>query len=324
MQTPHAELVYVKSPDVTTLRMLFDRMHTNSLGLYHSDDMSGSLRCVDGMLWFNADISACDSSQSADVFTNLRSQFPERLLPHLEQLLRQCQTPITLGKGFGKLLFKPIDYFEYSGSTLTTILNNTASRCILFVIFLVYDPSATRRENVARVEESLKTCGWRVTMEWCEYYEDVQFLKHSPMFDVTGQIDAVLNLGVILRAMGRCKGDLPGRGSIEQRANYFMRNWVAGLRHAGSHIVINALREKFPKGSVVKSESWLVDHLVATHERNEIFIVSLALRYRCSPGDLEVLAHRLRTSEIGDLITDPCAARILNKDYGLCSGPLWD
>lgn len=313
------EIRFVKSPDVTALQRIFSEMENSSVLVYHSDDLAGSLRCSDGMLWFNGDIAGCDSSQSKFVFENIRRQFPTRLQETVARLLEQCQLPIRLGHGPGSLLYKPQDYFEYSGSTLTTILNNTASRCIAMRLVEAWDPTSTIELNKHRLTEAVGRCGWSVTMEWCRQLEGIQFLKHSPHYTIFGEVDAVLNAGVILRAMGRCRYDLPGSGCLERRATSFMRNWVAGLQHAGDTDLLRTLRAKFPGGDPDHQESWLTAHMEASHERRPIHPTSLCGRYGISEASWQELVRCVREARIGDVIRCPAANRILHVDYGLCS-----
>lgn len=316
-------VVFVKSPDLAVLSKWFKRMESESICLFFSDDACVSLRTSEGMLYFNLDISACDSSNGPGVFETLRELVPTQLHVHLEPLIAQCQLPLHLGYGKEKLIFKPVDYFEYSGSVLTTTLNNIAVSGILAHILATFDPSMTRAAARAELEARLATCGWSCTTEWCEHLEDLQFLKCSPCHTVDGGLRAALNLGVILRSMGQKSGDLPGRGDIGKRAYNFMCGWVAGLRHAGLSELLEVLQECFPPTGQVFYNSNAIERLESGGISNpRLCSVSLMRRYSSTPGELRQLCECIRMagdSTVG--IHLPVTDKIMMKDYGLrCTG----
>lgn len=316
-------VVFVKSPDLAVLTKWFKRMETESICLFYSDDACISLRTSGGMLYFNLDISSCDSSNGPAVFDAVRQLAPKRMAPHMDALIRQCQQRIQIGHGKEKMVFKPLDSFEYSGSVLTTTLNNVAVSAIICHILSTYDPCQSIEETRRSVGSRLDDCGWTCTIEWCDVFEKLQFLKCSPCYTMCGDVRAVLNLGVVLRAMGQRVRDLPGRGSIQQRARAFMCGWVAGLKHIGNHPLHSVLRELHPPTGQKIFNSNAIERLESGGVADPVLdVVSLMRRYGATSFELDELCECLRHAGsecvgIHTSLTD----RILMLDYGLsCTG----
>lgn len=314
--------VFIKSPDLKKLSYWFKKMLHESVFMFFSDDACCSLKTGTGMLFFNLDISACDSSNGPAVFEALRELVPHSELAHLESLIRQCQADLRVGYGSEKLLFRPVDYFEYSGSVLTTTLNNVAVSSILASVVEKLDLRCSRDRVLSDFQGALDNCGWECTVELCDVYEKLQFLKCSPCRTVDGDIRAVLNLGVILRSMGQKTGDLPGRGPLSERAEKFMCGWVAGLRHAGLHPLLETLQEKWKPTGQVFYNSDAIERLESGGVSNpRICPISLMRRYDCHVADLEALCTAIRVSSGTCGIHLPVTDAILGLDYGLtCTG----
>lgn len=312
-----ASVSFVKSPDVDTLSAHFSEMFGNTHAVYFSDDSCVSIKCSDGMLWLNLDISACDASNGPAVFNSLYQLCPEHYHHHLTQLINQCKLPISIGRGSKKLLFKPKEVFEYSGSVLTTLLNNVASLAIVLrVLGSVHGKLLAKAEARALVELSLEECGWKCTAEWCDVFEKLQFLKHSPCFTRSFNIRAVLNLGVILRASGRIDGDLPGRGDWRARAYVFMCEWVSGLSHAGNSMLLRSFRKAFPPSRNVLFLNYIVSMMTGGSDE-ELMESSLCRRYGISLHEMEDLCDYVANSRCGMSIACAASKAILELDYGL-------
>lgn len=309
--------VFVKSPNVGRLSALFLRMLSENLCLYFSDDSTYSLVTLDGMLYFNVDISGCDASQSKFVFLSLLAMTPDAHRPTMLALLSQCAAACKLGYGPGALSFIPVDYFEYSGSLLTTMLNNIATLHTSRGLFRGYTVRS-KKEAIAYVTEYFDNAPWKFTVEFCESIYGVQFLKCSPARTVTGGIVACLNLGVILRCMGQRSGDLPGRGDLQRRAFIFNAGLVRGMVHAGNHQLLRLLQRKFLSQDVVdvqynsNSVKFLEGGL-----SDEIDDLSICERYCISIGDYHTLLTMIDQAGFGDVIICTASKAIIALDYGL-------
>lgn len=316
--------VFVKSPRLEVLSKHYTFMELGTRALVFSDDAALSLRCRDGMLWLNLDITACDASNSKHVFSAIRRLCPPGWLPHIDRAIDQCRADAVIGVGTGKIILRPVDVFEYSGSVLTTILNTIASLCITGQLLSGHSESLTREEARLRVEAILLECGWKCTAEWCSVFEELQFLKTSPIRTVNSDVRATLNLGVIIRAMGRTDGDYPGRGALLPRIEAFNRVWVSGLVHAGTYGLTRALRARWPhtRGKLPSYGSNAIDYLQGDSgylDDVPLFEPSLCARYKLDLAHLEELYELVRFANVGDLLTCHAADACLRVDYGLRS-----
>jgi len=290
-------------------------MGGENLFLYHSDDGLFCMWCLDGMLAVEIDISSCDSSCSVYVFNKLREFIPKELLEDYDVLVEQCEMNAILGWGPDKLKFKPDGPFLFSGSLLTTCLNNVALLCIfLFINDNVDYQVLSRNEARNTIEKLLKICGWKVT---CDYYDNLaesSFLKTFCVQNELGGYDACLCLGVTLRAMGQTKKDLPGRGCVIQRAEKFMRDWALGLRHAGRHPLNEMLEQKWSGGDQAIFTSRAMENL-HNGTGNSILLESLVQRYGITNSQFLSMVHGISQMEVGSTYADDMTRIILRKDY---------
>lgn len=312
------EMHYVKSPDRNLLRQLFARMRGENMFLYFSDDSTWSRRCSDGMLFVDLDLASCDLSNGPAVFQYLVHLFPARYAELGKRLIEQCCSTAKLGYGRGSYKFKPVWYYEYSGTTLTTLLNNVAN--IMIGEQLAMIPYGTRAQTVAHLERVLTDCGWRVPFksgDECRCFEDITFLKNSPVYTVNGDVDSILNFGVILRTLGQRTWDLPGKGTMEKRGYEFNSSLVRGFKHAGDTALLRLLKKKF-RGNAhsAENESYLVKYLTGS-DIGLIDDASIAARYKISSSDLQVMYNAIESAGFGDIIDTVASRAILAKDYGL-------
>jgi hypothetical protein len=206
---------FVKKPDFETLNDTFEKLRDppeKHFFVYFSDDSCYARRLPDGTVAsYNVDISKCDASHTEETFDLLTSLLPKHAQDDCQLLTDQCKADIevALPEVFGskrKLRLSPSGARLYSGSTLTTIINNLAN--LLVASQLVGCKSHEPKELVAAVAQ----CGYCVTLDLNEIHEDTQFLKNSPVWcRDEGRYVSILNLGVLLRTSGRARGDIPGK-----------------------------------------------------------------------------------------------------------------
>lgn len=313
---------FVLSPNRDVLRDVFRELSTSDFFVYHSDDSCLSLRCSDGMLWCNLDISSCDASNGAAIFEALLILVPDCVRPIVYDMLEQCKSLAQLGHGASKMVFAPVGYFEYSGTTLTTLLNNIAN--IIIGHQLLECPYGTIADSTEWVQERLRFCGWFCTIEVCRKLEGIQFLKNSPHFTTDGQIESCLNLGVMLRALGQKCGTIPG-GMTPANCHLFNCSLVRGFVHAGTHALTVALRNKFSADAeAVHTNATL--HLSGS-DTGYVTAWSLCNRYSgvkidgeessMTEEDLQYLIELIERSQYGSLINCRASRMILKLDYGL-------
>jgi len=294
---------------------LFGRMEHETLALCHSDDMSASLVTKSYKLYFNIDISSCDSSTSLGIFELLLSMVPADHRMHVDRLVEQCRLPCVIGYGEGKMKFKPKIIFEYSGSLLTTLLNTISSFLIMLYVFR-FREYESRADAIRIIKDSLYNCGWKCSLEIVDRFEKVQFLKCSPARSVTGRVVSCLNLGVLVRAYGQKTFDLPGRGDLSVRISKFMRAWTMGLRFAGNHVITDMLRAKHVPQGPAAYNSNAIERL-EDGVGDYISSYSLCERYDLSLYELEELVSLWNSADIGYTMECSASNKILMLDYGL-------
>lgn len=308
---------FVNSPDPVVVGECFDAMLTRPCWWFFSDDATVSLPVLDDdgvvrLAWFNVDISSCDSSCSQSVAELLLSCCPQEDHVHMRALIKQLSAPCSLGRGPGRMLFRPVTLFEYSGSVLTTALNN----CSMFTAasFCAEQWSTpSRKFSVELLEALLLAAGWRCSVELCECFEDVQFLKQSPVLRESGRYGAMLNLGVVLRSIGQCRFDLPGSGPLEERARLHNSSVIRGMLPGGLNPVVCAYVQKF---GVVAEAAEAFYGFPRSGVGPTFDSQSMCRRYRVELHELEHFLDVLRESGFGHVIDTPFSRAVLAKDYG--------
>lgn len=235
---------YCPSPDPFCLEEVFHNLIDPPGRFYFvlfSDDSCLAYRHGDKILRFNVDISSCDASHTESLFNALRALFPSLLQPEVDKLIDQCRAPITVydrNVKRRKVKLEPKTPRLYSGSTLTTIINNVAN------ILIAHSISNSTITCAVDVIKAAARTGYIVTCEDCDDWHKLQFLKHSPVRCSDGVVRPLLNIGVLLRLSGRCKGDLPGskKTPLEVRAKTFQASLLRGAYPKASFTLIDRMK----------------------------------------------------------------------------------
>jgi len=331
---------FVKSPVYKTLERVFNCLvePQDMYFCYFSDDSSVAIRCDDGSVFrANVDISSCDGSHTGEIFNILQfiASGDPRLSLAMRAAIAQCRKSMVL-KSYtkvkeSKLKLRPIDPVLYTGSTLTTVVNNLANRLIANRIKeLIKGQRPKFSDCRLLVIGAAEDCGYIVTMDVCDCVEQLQFLKHSPVWTGEKWIP-ILNLGVILRIFGSCWGDLPGtsKEGFARRAYAWNRQLVQSLVHAGDHPLTNMLRSKYAVGSSVSSRTkGIIKRLIEKEvefkftkgESTYHFVTAANVmkRYSLPGGQLQSLCSMIHDCKDGggECINLPITQAILSKDYG--------
>jgi len=207
----------------------------------------------------------------------------------------------------------------YSGSTVTTSVNNFASLMIGHAI------SESNAETPEEIIAAARSVGYIITLERCELIEDIQFLKHSPVLDDTGEWRPLLNIGVLLRLSGTCTGDLPGskNQSLGSRGSTFQRALLQGAFPRSSFPLIDNMKHVVKGADCAKKLS--VDRLVA---RTLAYKVSDTLtasfksedvyrRYRLQPYQMRMVDVDFGLGNVGTFHHNTALSSIMERDYGL-------
>jgi len=318
---------FIATPDVNALKGVFERLISPSFNefVYYSDDACAAFLCRDGVFRCNMDISQCDASNGPAIFDLLQEIVSD--CPEWSDLMRrvidQCKSDLIMsnpgvkhGKGFR---ISPLQPIEYSGTVLTTLLNNMANLVIFLSIYsdvMALKPLRSDMQDI--IIRCARRVGYIVTVSVCDNIQSLQFLKFSPFFDACGNVVPQMNLGVVLRALGQKDGDLLGRGSIHSRAFHHNAGVVASCSQGGNNVIISTLKEKYNVSAATRKVSvgYLTDHLIG---ESTAFVSDeqLVLRYGFSLGELSHAARLLKDAHFGDKIFCEALNRIMDIDYSL-------
>lgn len=319
---------FCKSPDPFQLKRHFELLR-NPPGrfyfLYFSDDSCLSIRDKNGdVQWFNLDISSCDASHGPELFKALIDLMPTDSSRHdMKLLVRQCKAKLRVVSYANKanyIKLQPTEELLMTGSTLTTGVNNLASLLIALSIVRSYVAVPAGEVNQGMVDAAARS-GYLLTgCTALEYFEDVQFLKHSPVMDVKGEWHPMLNLGVLYRASGTCKGDVPGSRKLPLSVRFtdFQRSLLQGAYPYLSFDILNNMRATSGPGLVyiVKEFDWKVVEEADKYPHTYIPHDSIMRRYRLEWAEyLELL--EVATYGFGWYFNTTGASKVLTKDYDL-------
>jgi hypothetical protein len=312
---------FCKTPDTEGLKKVFnnliDPQKTFYLS-YFSDDACLAYRFRGVVKMMNVDISSCDASHSS-IFRCLRALTPPSMLESMDLLLKQLEYPVTIYSEYRKN--KIVGSFKgptlFSGSTVTTMLNNCVY--LLFAMYLNDHPLDDYSDDAPSLEKQIKSrfeaLGYIITIEECDIPQKLQFLKHSPVYDIHGELQPLLNLGVLLRASGTCNGDLPGRQSFYERASSFQHSLLQGMYPRAHWPLIDIMKDTAKKYFEVDTSAYTtksqVDH--EFHMLDE----QVYLRYSLTPSEIVELNEIYGRSGYGEYTCLTGLEKILSIDYGL-------
>jgi len=320
---------YTKSSTKDNLRIAFESL-LNPRGVeffYHSDDSCVGAHCLDGLVYFNGDIKACDGSHRQPLFDALKlllcsdkgrdNVFAPALKRAFGYLSRTLKVRNKHRKEHVKYKFNSARL--YSGSVLTTTINNFANLLIAFALNRrVPDPSlVTKAQFKDAYRLAGEDVGYQLKIIDCSIPEDLQFLKHSPSV-IDGHVEPWMGLGVFIRGFGTFKGDLPGRGTFSRRAQSYIHGVVQSRLNWGDHIFNDSFGHLM-SGMTTKMSPSLFE--IDTSKsvggcQRRIPIESLSSRYRITEEELVDACKMIATSQIGDRIRHPVFERLYAVDYG--------
>jgi hypothetical protein len=324
---------FCAKPSTASLESVFERLE-NPPGrffiVYFSDDACAAIRQPDGSIFrANLDISKCDASHGPAIFETITTITGNELANEdVKTLVNQCRTPIRIYDKANRKRYvqlAPTRPKLYSGSTLTTCVNNFANINIGVAISEI--PADTHISSQVLVK-AVEQTGYIMTIAKCEQFEDIQFLKHSPTLDIHGTWRPLLNIGVLLRLSGVCKGDLPGSEPLELRARAFQKALLAGAVPRSSYPLIDAMKRSVASATKLKRQD-LVEKAVTnllTYKLDDsnleqpvryFHAADVYRRYRLDDGEIENLDRTLGQAGYGEVFGSSGATKILKMDYEL-------
>jgi ubiquinone biosynthesis protein Coq4 len=305
----HPQPFYVKEQ--------FKELMTHSYKSYFlvfGDDCACSIIGDDNVRrYYNADISSCDSSHEEELFYLMFELFqtPEEIK---KAIIGQIMARIRIEHPHDKRVkvdLYPKGLYLQSGITITTLIN-------VLAWLLIFHSYVNHQEELSL---AARRCGYTVTTDLCSKPQHIQFLKMSPMLDVNMEWQAVLNLGVIVRCSGVCRGDVPGSGDIVPRAEIFQSQLMNGVLAGIDYPPIHKLNPKKSKLQL-KSYENIVNavHHNQVHLQQETFTFNTEqfyARYDLNDADIIQLEEYYAQSCFGSVVYSSAAEKILKKDYGL-------
>lgn len=335
----HGKLEFIPKPSPDRLDKLFreHREPTTPIFSYFSDDSILSFYHLGRWYSFNVDISSCDASHGPKIFEALEEITPKVALEDMIGLIAQCRRSFKIvnpmrGRSKEKITFRCRYPRLFSGWTGTTLLNNLSGVTFGDHILRHLDQfDGTEQWIIDRAAET----GYTITVERNYTMYDMQFLKHSPVFDLTGEIRAIINLGVFLRSSGTCKGDLPGRGDLKSRGLRFQAALLQGTYPRVNNPLINSFKQSAGNRidrktyiKIIREElaykldysELMTDQEISdiTQRGDELNVTNeeLLARYNLTGGEQSELEY-FSTLGYGWHTAQRSADKVLFKDYGL-------
>lgn len=330
------DVQFVKSPSQPVLRRVFANLikpARRGYFCYFSDDSCFSIRIGGKVYFYNIDISSCDASHGPHMFQALIDSTPVVGALDMADLVEQLKCPIRIYSRDDRkhrVLLQCHKPKLYSGSTVTTRINNLANQLIAKSLS---ETDFSGCQNSLDVRTAIRTAaeqvGYIVTVDDCTSYSDLQFLKHSPVYDTDNQLQPMLNLGVMLRLSGICDGDLPGRGCLKERARLFQAGLLRGVYPRTDFELLRMMRSTV-KGplpdtalaSVIQRRTdQILDHKVVSSENDVHYNVEMEEIFRrypaVKPWMLGELLDFMGNAGYGTVVACEAASLVLEKDYGL-------
>lgn len=309
------EVRFVKTSTYDNMHKLFNDMHSGSTPLfaYFSDDSTYSCGAGLERVWFDIDISKCDTSHTGPLFDLLvETAGPSE--PLVNRLVRQLCKPFRIMSADKKhrVLLKHVEAILASGSTLTTLINNVAN--ILIGYALIRDHAS----DEASILASAQSVGYHVTVSSHCRFEEVTFLKKFPALDVDGEWQPFPCVGTLFRTLGYCKGDYPGRGPIEERARQFDAAVINGMFYNLSAPFLSLLRARYGDYDS-KIYDKVVDKLLAFKKleaKTEHRFTDEAIFRRYAEPE-EGFFGRLTALGFGEAIREKFTDCVMLKDYDI-------
>jgi len=293
--------------------------HTYTLILF-SDDAALAVTHNGHTQYFDIDISSCDKSHGRALFQQARIIAGDMYPTDMEVLLEQLRAPCRVrnpSRPTEKSTYQPVCETLYSGSTLTTFINNIAVINIGIAI-------ATQHANTTQqMQTAAESIGYIITVEERMRFEHVQFLKYSPARDISGNWQPLLNLGVYMRAQGMCLRELPGRKTTPLRERARQQSAaIAQCSFAHTHFPLidthrailgappSDARVRFAQLSPFRAQ------YVSTWPELHFTDQSVMERY-FDPGHTPPDVQAFFTADVYTICGGPGISEILRRDYGL-------
>ncbi len=312
-------------PDKDDLSLMFKDLWScpKNLSLhYFSDDSCLSFRCTDGVYRCNMDVASADSSHYEPIFDAILATING--CGYFERCMIDCVKQLTLPLKFmdcnGKLIgvSQPRLPVLYSGSTLTTLVNNYSQ------LFMFAKLTRVGKHTVNDIKKAIpiymSQIGYSVTVQHVEFIEDFQFLKYS----CDSEYVPFINLGPFVRMLGWSKRDVPKtvkggkRQTLKSRSEDFEAGKILGYKSLGVSRLYDVLAEKYQhvtSPAIVDADRYFK---IETYSR--VSDESIMRRYKITPLEWHSLLSIVADINVSDCrfyhIRHGAIDKIMEVDYG--------
>lgn len=326
---PKFHLEFIPDASYRSLKRAFDLLlncPAEYTFVFFSDDAALAIRTAGGIRYFEIDISSCDKSHGEEVFDLLNDEYPPHLRGQVAYVLGQLKCRLRIRDPEDRRRYVDLDPLHptlYSGSVLTTIVNNNGSQMI------GWSTAHHGATDCKSIQDAAAAAGYLVTVRECPSLFQVQFLKHSAAIDVDGVVQPVVNIGVFLRAIGVTLGELPGSGPLPLRAAAHAAA-IASCTWPNTHFpLIDAFRERFGKPCMVTVSRYMEAHPLRDFSWPVLHFTdaSVLRRYEFQRDGREYTQgwsqlHRFfHEATVGTITAGPEMDQILDLDYEMKTLP---
>lgn len=278
--------------------------------IFFSDDGFLVMNLDGHVSFYETDISSCDSSNGFGIFSILYSISIKLGIDKMTKLLiEQCSRPTKVVNPSNPVEYvelQPETFFEYSGSKLTTVLNNIASVLIGSSIFDSIDQNIPLHTSI---ELGAAYVGYSVTQKFCKNLNSATFLKRA-----FNGVNSWLVYGPIFRSLGSMMvhRDTPDFYGVHKakwvtmthndKFEFLLKSAVDGLVNEPGSVILDALRER-TKSSCKNSGYVTVQDLVD--------------RYGVPDHEWYKFASLIANVNIRDVVVCDALCKIYHVDYGM-------
>lgn len=289
------------------------------LACYYSDD--GFIACRDesGFLTvFETDISGCDSSNGPAVFNtvyailqSLSLDKGKSMRSSLDAIFIQCAmiTKFINPSNPREFIFmRPEGFFEYSGSCLTTVLNNVSVVNFFFAYYLalVDNPLSMFSELV---QPAASDVGLLVTCDLWDNFNQNSFLKRAYCVECQRSYKVY---GALFRSLGVVDYPLTHlsfgvsnsvfrSSTLDSLFSIHLRQRLDSESNEPVSVVINAFRMRCG-----------LEEMPIVLPTN-----SLCQRYSCEDYEIYEFCNLLQDVRLGDIVCCSFLCKMFSKDYGV-------
>jgi len=326
LQLDNAHIRFVKSPNPFSLEEAFKELFACEDDLTFvcfSDDSAFAIRIGGRVFYCEGDISSADASYTPALFEAEEGIYPDHCKSVAQRLTDQCRLPMKIAdcndpKKY--VILKPLMPVLYSGSTKTTFINTLANYFIAVAIAEALQRGDIHADTLsADITRVVRAAGYVYKVKVHEDFEQMQFLKHSPVLDTDGSWRPLLNPGVLLRASGMTFGDLPGSGDLSVRAAAFQRGLLQGAYPYATFRLLQSMWKAVGQGEAHLEAKREFEYKVVGDDKYPKYVVdeeSLMRRYKITAHEMDVMCE-LAEHGVGYSIRSSGFEKMLIADYDL-------